>query len=67
MLNSLLATILELHLEFLISLLTKISDNLLDHISEHASAVLRVEKREELLFIQQLIGWRVICLKPAIL
>lgn len=48
-------------------MLTKISDNLFDHVSEHAFAVLWVQEREELLFIQQLVCWRVVCLEPAIL
>ncbi len=46
---------------------TQVAHNLLDHVLEHASAVLRVKERQELLLVQQLVCWGVVSLKPAVL
>lgn len=46
---------------------TQVSDDLLDHVFEHASAVLWVKEGEKLLLVQQLVCWRVIGLEPAVL
>lgn len=46
---------------------TQVSDDLLDHVFEHASAVLWMKEGEKLLLVQQLVSWRVIRLEPAIL
>lgn len=60
-------TCTKLHVLFCAGLPTQVSDDLLDHVFEHASAVLWMKEREKLLLIQQLVSWRVISLEPAIL